>query len=364
MATTTTTATSTTTAATGSTILATNGDSKGKPLEIHKDNLTADALNLKDSHVAASLGLFMIHNNIRRNLLACSRNAIAVPALKQEQFRYYADYTLHVLEDQLESVDTIWFPAFAKYDSRFDDQITAHASIKEKIGQLRDLLKPTEEGFPAEQISRGFEGLHSQVNQEFDLEEQLSNDLGHVVPLAEIKKMEAQQESRRKADEKTWGLPWTFAFLMKGLSPKERAIFPPGVPRLVKDAMLADSTPLISTAEQRAREEVVREQMTVYKHDRQFLSALYKVPMRALLVIAFLHFYMKSTKSLLLQSILPLKHLWDAEVFQVHIRGRAGSGKLQRPWKQRKSARQLVTEYVDIARGLWKGRYSREKKTE
>ena len=194
------------------------------------------------SPVAASLGLFMIHNNIRRNLLACSRNAIAVPALKQEQFRYYADYTLHVLEDQLESVDTIWFPAFAKYDSRFDDQITAHASIKEKIGQLRDLLKPTEEGFPAEQISRGFEGLHSQVNQEFDLEEQLSNDLGHVVPLAEIKKMEAQQESRRKADEKTWGLPWTFAFLMKGLSPKERAIFPPGVPRLVKDAMLGTGT--------------------------------------------------------------------------------------------------------------------------
>ena len=48
--TTTTTATATTTAATGSTILATNGDSKGKPLEIHKDNLTADALNLKDSH--------------------------------------------------------------------------------------------------------------------------------------------------------------------------------------------------------------------------------------------------------------------------------------------------------------------------
>ena len=132
----------------------------------------------------------------------------------------------------------------------------------------------------------------------------------------------------------------------------------------IADLEIADSTPLISTAEQRAREEVVREQMTVYKHDRQFLSALYKVPMRALLVIAFLHFYMKSTKSLLLQSILPLKHLWDAEVFQVHIRGRAGSGKLQRPWKQRKSARQLVTEYVDIARGLWKGRYSREKKTE
>ena len=135
----------------------------------------------------------------------------------------------------------------------------------------------------------------------------------------------------------------------------------PGSISASADLEIADSTPLIFTSEQRAPEGVVREQMTVYKHDRQFLFALYKVPMRALLVIAILHFYMKSTKSLLLQSIFPLKHLWDADVFQVHIRGRAASGKLQRPWKQRKSARQLVTEYVDIARGLWKGRHSREK---
>ena len=192
--------------------------------------------------VGASLGLFVIHNNIRRNLLACSQNAKTVPAPKLEAFRYYADYTLYVLEDQLEAVDTIWFPAFGKYNSRFNDQISAHAPIREKARQLKDLLKPTEETFPAEKVSTALETLHEQVNKEFDVEEQLANDLGHLVPMEEIKKLETQQEARRKAAEKTWGLPWTFAFLMKGLSPKERAIFPPGVPRLVKDAMLSTGT--------------------------------------------------------------------------------------------------------------------------
>lgn len=184
----------------------------------------------------------MIHNNIRRNLLACSKHAKIVTTPKHELFRYYADYTLHVLEDQIESVDTIWFPALAKYDTRFNDQITAHVSIKEKVAQLKAHLKPTDEPFPVEQISAAFDYLHAQVNAEFDLEEQLSNVLGRVVPLQEIKKMEAQQEARRKADEKIWGLPWTFAYLMKGLSPKERAIFPPGMPRLVKDAILGAGT--------------------------------------------------------------------------------------------------------------------------
>lgn len=184
----------------------------------------------------------MIHNNIRRNLWTCSQHAKSVTAPKYDLFRYYADYTLHVLEDQIESVDTLWFPAFAKYDSRFSDQIAAHASIKQKIGQLKELLKPTEESFPCGQIAAEFESLHEHVNSEFDKEEQLSNDLGRVVPLAETKKLDTQQEARRKADEKKWGLPWTFAFLMKGLSPKERAIFPPGMPRLIKDAMLGTGT--------------------------------------------------------------------------------------------------------------------------
>ena len=184
----------------------------------------------------------MIHNNIRRNLLTCAKHAKSVTAPKYDLFRHYADYTLHVLEDQLESVDMIWFPAFSKYDSRFTDQITAHGPIKERIARLQALLKPTKESFPCGQIAVEFEALHEQVNDEFDTEEQLSNDLGRVVPLDEIKKLDAQQEARRKADEKTWGLPWTFTFLMKGLSPKERAIFPPGMPRLIKDAMLSTGT--------------------------------------------------------------------------------------------------------------------------
>lgn len=122
----------------------------------------------------------------------------------------------------------------------------------------------------------------------------------------------------------------------------------------------ADTTPLLYT-EPQAQEPSPSKQVTVYAHDRKFLSALYKSPFRGLLVVAFMHFYLKSTKPLLLQSILPLKALWEAELFRVHVRGHAPTGKLQRPWQKWKGPRQLVTEYVGLAVSIWKGEGIREK---
>ena len=120
------------------------------------------------------------------------------------------------------------------------------------------------------------------------------------------------------------------------------------------DPPKADAMPLART-EQQAQEISQSKQVTIYTHDREFLLALYKLPVRGLLVVAIMHFYMKSTKPLLLQTILPLKALWEADIFRVYVRGHATSGKLQRPWKKRKGPRQLLTEYASSAVRLWTG---------
>ncbi|ERF73281.1 hypothetical protein EPUS_03113 [Endocarpon pusillum Z07020] len=111
-------------------------------LNLHKDDLSAQSLDLKDHHVSASLGLFIIHNVVRRNLLACFENAQQVNASNIGAFGTYVNYTMFVLEDQLDATDTIWFPTFAKYNSRFGQQIAAHKALKPKIQELKLLLHP------------------------------------------------------------------------------------------------------------------------------------------------------------------------------------------------------------------------------
>jgi len=181
----------------------------------------------------------VIHNVIRRNLAACARNAKTVKPSDLTPFVFYANYTLRVLEDQLESVDTIWFPVFAQYNEDFKKQISAHAPLRESVNELQAQLKSTSlESTVATQISDAFEQLRARVEAQFDLEESLVNQLGRQIPIDEICKLEKQQEARRMSQVKAYGHLWTAVYLLRGLDPKERAIFPPGIPKLVVSGML------------------------------------------------------------------------------------------------------------------------------
>lgn len=87
-------------------------------------------------------------------------------------------------------------------------------------------------------ISDGFAELRNEIDTQYDVEEDLSNNLGRRIPLEKIKAMEKQQEDRRKGDVKTYGHLWTAVYLLRSLNPKERAIFPPGIPKFVASGML------------------------------------------------------------------------------------------------------------------------------
>jgi hypothetical protein len=160
-----------------------------------------------------------------------------------DAFSTYANYTIFILEDQLGSSDEIWFPSFAKYDERFQQQIAAHAALKPRIEELKRLLpskdKPaSSDQFPKEQVSSGFRELYDLVSHEYDKEEELANGLGHRVPITEIREWDKQQEARRLAAVKVHGHLWSAVYLLKSLNAKERAIFPPGLPKVVASGMM------------------------------------------------------------------------------------------------------------------------------
>lgn len=153
-------------------------------------------------------------------------------------FITYASYTLHVLEDQLESVDTLWFPKFGTYNLRFREQIEHHEYILNLVTEIKPLLKGGRVVENASSVAQHLEHLSWKVNEEFDSEELFINELADLVPLEDIRELEKKQEERRLMQVKAYGHLWTAVYLLRGLAPEERAIFPPGIPKIVVSGML------------------------------------------------------------------------------------------------------------------------------
>ncbi|PKY03803.1 hypothetical protein P168DRAFT_327842 [Aspergillus campestris IBT 28561] len=213
-------------------------------LNLHKDRLSADELDLKDPYITGSLGFFVIHNVIRRNLTTCAEHMRNLSVAEIEPYITYAKYTLHVTLDQIISSDELWFPMFADHDNRFTPYIVAHEQPRAQIVGLRELLSSLDPSSGSiddsirAQVTDGFTDLYNILNKQFDEEETLVNGLGRQVPLEKIQALQKKQEERRKADVKTYGHLWTAVYLLRSLELKEREIFPPGVPKFIASAML------------------------------------------------------------------------------------------------------------------------------
>lgn len=71
---------------------------------------------------------------------------------------------------------------------------------------------------------------------------------------------------------------------------------------------------------------------TVKAYDLEQVGAGLKGLYQGVAMMAFLHFYMKYTNPLVLQSIMPLKNLYENKIVQIHLLGRSGP-EYQRPFK-------------------------------
>jgi hypothetical protein len=151
----------------------------------------------------------------------------------------YAIHTLHVLRNHIDSVDKIYFPTYAQYDSAFAEQIEAHKPVCQKAEELSSLLTSAKEGtFPAERVSQEFGHLSTLVPVLFQRDEALINGLGRRVPVSQIELMEKQHRAGRVEEIKKHGHLWAATYLLSGMNAKEREVFPPGVPLVVKSGMI------------------------------------------------------------------------------------------------------------------------------
>ena len=72
---------------------------------------------------------------------------------------------------------------------------------------------------------------------------------------------------------------------------------------------------------------------TVQAYDLQQLKSAYKAQLIGVGMMAFMHGYLKYTNPLLIQSIIPLKGVFENNLVKIHLLGVPATGDLKRPFK-------------------------------
>ena len=72
---------------------------------------------------------------------------------------------------------------------------------------------------------------------------------------------------------------------------------------------------------------------TVHSYDMQQLRSMFKSQLMGVAMMGVMHFYMKFTNPLLVQSIIPLKGAFEGNLIKIHLYGQPAIGELKRPWK-------------------------------
>lgn len=72
---------------------------------------------------------------------------------------------------------------------------------------------------------------------------------------------------------------------------------------------------------------------TIMGYDQTQLKSALKSVAMGVGMMAFMHLYMKYKNPLLIQSIIPLKGVFDNKLVQIHLFNKPAIGDLKRPWK-------------------------------
>jgi hypothetical protein len=72
---------------------------------------------------------------------------------------------------------------------------------------------------------------------------------------------------------------------------------------------------------------------TIHEYDNSQLKQLYKSQLMGAAMMAVMHLYFKYTNPLIIQSIIPVKGVFEGNLIKVHLFGQPASGELKRPWK-------------------------------
>lgn len=72
---------------------------------------------------------------------------------------------------------------------------------------------------------------------------------------------------------------------------------------------------------------------TVHAYDVAQMKTLYKAQLMGVGMMCVMHLYFKYTNPLIIQSIIPLKGVFEGNMVKIHLFGKPASGDLKRPFK-------------------------------
>jgi len=72
---------------------------------------------------------------------------------------------------------------------------------------------------------------------------------------------------------------------------------------------------------------------TNHQYDLEQMKSLYKAQLMGVGMMAVMHLYFKYTNPLLIQSIIPLKGVFEGNEVKIHLFGKPAVGELKRPFK-------------------------------
>lgn len=72
---------------------------------------------------------------------------------------------------------------------------------------------------------------------------------------------------------------------------------------------------------------------TIHAYDSAQLKQAFRSQIMAVAMMGFMHLYMKYTNPLMIQSIIPVKSLFESNLVKIHLYGQPASGDLKRPFK-------------------------------
>jgi hypothetical protein len=72
---------------------------------------------------------------------------------------------------------------------------------------------------------------------------------------------------------------------------------------------------------------------TVHAYDKQQLKGALRSQLMGVGMMAVMHLYFQYTNPLLIQSIIPLKGVFESTLTKVYLYGTPATGDLKRPWK-------------------------------
>ncbi|KAL7943767.1 inorganic phosphate transporter Pho88 [Trichoderma barbatum] len=72
---------------------------------------------------------------------------------------------------------------------------------------------------------------------------------------------------------------------------------------------------------------------TIHAYDLNQLRQAWRGQLMGIAMMSFMHLYMKYTNPLVIQSIIPVKSVFEGNLAKIHIFGQPASGDLKRPFK-------------------------------